>query len=141
MVGPGRDPHAAADRGLNAVSETDIGVLFGTMGELDWLSRELGQRIREVRERASPRLTQEALAQRVGLARTSITNIESGNQQPTIHALWRMADALDVSPCELLPPWPRADARSPSNELPHDVPAGTRAFLERLTENPTRRRA
>lgn len=114
------------------------------MEDLDWLDRELGNRIRAARERTTPRLTQDALAQRAGLARTSITNIETGNQQPTLHALWRIADALGVSPCDLLPPWPRPGKRSNSRGLPADVPQGTRAFLERLEHTaatPTRRRA
>lgn len=113
------------------------------MDDLDWLDCELGKRIRDGRERATPRLTQDVLAQRAGLARTSITNIETGNQQPTLHALWRIADALGMSPCDLLPPWPRPSARPDSSGLPADVPQGTRAFLERL-EHPaataTRRR-
>ncbi len=114
------------------------------MEDLDWLDRELGKRIRAARERAIPRLTQDALAQRAGLARTSITNIETGNQQPTLHALWRIADALEVSACDLLPPWPGPGPgkRSNSRGLPADVPQGTRAFLERLEDaTPTRRRA
>jgi len=111
---------------------------------LDWLDRELGSRIRKARGSSTPRLTQDALAQRARLARTSITNIETGNQQPTLHALWRIADALGVSPCELLPPWSRSGTQPVSGDLPADVPEGTRAFLERLERKSTpstRRRA
>jgi transcriptional regulator with XRE-family HTH domain len=110
--------------------------------DLDWLDGQLGKRIRDARERATPKLTQDALAQRAGLARTSITNIETGNQQPTLHALWRIADALGVSPCDLLPPWPRPGENPNTSELPADVPQGTRAFLEGLEHavTATRRR-
>lgn len=114
------------------------------MDDLDWLDSELGKRIRTARESTTPRLTQNALARRAGLARTSITNIETGNQQPTLHALWRIADALGVSPCELLPSWPPAGTRPGTSILPQDVPQGTRAFLERLERTATkstRRRA
>lgn len=114
------------------------------MEDLDWLARELGRRIRQAREAAIPRLTQDALAQGAGLARTSITNIETGNQQPTLQALWRIADALRVSPCELLPPWPgEQQAVRTNGSLPSDIPQGTRAFLQRLDQQTmaSRRRA
>ncbi len=141
-----REPPACPRSGVAvaAVSVADIRVQYGAVDDLDWLDRELGKRIRVARGRTTPSLTQDALAQRAGLARTSITNIETGNQQPTLHALWRIADALGVSPCDLLPPWPRPGKRSNSRGLPTDVPQGTRAFLERLENTaatPTRRRA
>lgn len=129
--------HCAARRSDRLVSEADIRVRVPTVGDLDWLDRELGKRIRAAREGTTPRLTQDVLAQRSGLARTSITNIETGNQQPTLHALWRIADALDRSPCELLPPWPRSAARPAHASLPTDVPQGTRAFLESLDQKAT----
>lgn len=103
------------------------------MNDEDWLYGAIGRRIREARLQAG--MTQAALGDAVGLARTSMTNIESGNQQPTIHALWRMSDALRVSPCDLLPEWPK---RSSSNvSLPEDVPDATRAVLERLASAPS----
>lgn len=105
------------------------------MTEEDWLYDAIGRRIREARLRAG--MTQAALGDAVGLARTSMTNIESGNQQPTIHALWRMSDALKVSPCDLLPEWPRRSSSTVS--LPKDVPDATRAVLERLAAAPNER--
>ena len=48
-------------------------------------------------------LTQTQLAQRCGLARGSIANIESGNQRPTLHTLWLLADALKVDMSSLIP--------------------------------------
>lgn len=108
------------------------------MEEHDWLYREIGHRIREARLRAS--LTQVELAQKAGLARTSITNIEMGNQQPTVHALWRIADAVQTSPCDLLPGWPNGRGATDSL-LPDDVPAATRAALLRIDAKQTKRRS
>ena len=62
----------------------------------------LGRLIRTRRERM--RLTQGELARRVGMTRTSITNIESGRQKVQLHTLYTIAAALDVSPQALLPP-------------------------------------
>lgn len=108
------------------------------MEDQDWLYREIGRRIREARRRAS--LTQVELAQKAGLARTSITNIEMGNQQPTVHALWRIADAVQTPPCDLLPDWP---GQHPDGDpsLPDDVPAATRAALMRIDAKQTKRRS
>src|SRR5437764_15429219 len=105
------------------------------MDEGEWLYRAVGQSVRDARKRAG--LTQEALARAADLARTSITNIEMGNQQPTLYALWRMADAIGVSPCELLPPWPRATSDPTQAHLPDAVPAATRAALLRISSRPT----
>lgn len=108
------------------------------MEDQDWLYGEIGRRIREARRRAS--LTQVELAQRAGLARTSITNIEMGNQQPTVHALWRIAEALRTPPCDLLPEWTGRFADKDSL-LPDDVPMATRAALLRIDAKQTRRRS
>lgn len=62
--------------------------------------RALGARIRTARRRAS--LTQAALAEQVGLSRTSVTNIESGKQMFPVHTLAALAAALHVSMASLL---------------------------------------
>ena len=48
-------------------------------------------------------LTQKNLAKRVGLSRTSITNIEKGRQRIPLHMLYAFADALGVQPDKLMP--------------------------------------
>ena|ERR1700738_3990094 len=65
------------------------------------LYRELGSKIRQGRERQG--LTQDALAKRVGLSRTSITNIEQGRQTILVHQLVEFARALNVDTAALLP--------------------------------------
>jgi transcriptional regulator with XRE-family HTH domain len=106
----------------------------------DWLYLEVGRRIRSARTKA--RLTQSALADAADLARTSITNIEMGNQQPTLHALWRIADAVQVSPCDLLPPWPSPlSSKASAPPLPDDVPTATRAALLRIATKHASRRS
>jgi transcriptional regulator with XRE-family HTH domain len=101
------------------------------VAEDEWLYAEIGRRIRDARRRAG--LTQAALGTLVGLSRTSVTNIESGNQQPTIHALWRIAGAVDAPACSLLPEGPPADRTA--TYLPTDVPAATRAVLLKLARS------
>lgn len=72
------------------------------------LYRALGRLVRLHRERA--RLTQDELARRVGMTRTSITNIESGRQKIQIDTLYQVARTLEISPDALLP--------SPGEDLP-----------------------
>lgn len=61
----------------------------------------LGQRIKKYRE--ARRMTQEMLAQKVGLGRTSVTNIEKGIQQILAHQSVLFANALGVDLDQLIP--------------------------------------
>ena len=62
---------------------------------------EFGERVRSARLDA--RLTQEDLAQRVGLSRTSVVNIEHGRQGVYLRFLIPLANALECSAVSLLP--------------------------------------
>jgi transcriptional regulator with XRE-family HTH domain len=65
------------------------------------LNRRFGEAVRAQRVRAG--ITQAALAQAIGLERTSVTNIESGIQTVTVPTLVKLCRALRVSPAVLLP--------------------------------------
>ncbi len=54
-------------------------------------------------QRISQELTQQAVAERVGLSRTSITNIELGKQHIPLHMLYELASAVNARPEQLLP--------------------------------------
>jgi transcriptional regulator with XRE-family HTH domain len=54
-------------------------------------------------ERERAKLTQDELAQRVGLTRTSISNIEGGRQKIQVHTLYAIAEALHAPVDTLLP--------------------------------------
>lgn len=58
---------------------------------------------RRIAARRDGRITQEALASKARLTRTSIINIEKGRQQILLHTLVDIASALQVSPVELIP--------------------------------------
>jgi transcriptional regulator with XRE-family HTH domain len=66
----------------------------------------LGTRLKRLREAdrgPDGKLTQGALAREVGLERTSITNIERGNQKVPLHVLYRICEVLQVPVADLLP--------------------------------------
>lgn len=48
-------------------------------------------------------LTQAELANKTGMSRTSIVNIENGKQYPPLHLLWEISYALETKPSEILP--------------------------------------
>ena len=75
-------------------------------------------------------MTQERLGTLVGLSRTSITNIEKGRQHVPLHQLYRIADALDVTPTMLLPPPPTAGVSA----LAQKLPAGTELAISKWAD-------
>ena len=55
---------------------------------------EIGQRIRKIRKAHG--LSQESLAERVGISNTHMSHIETGNTKLSLPVLVALADALDV---------------------------------------------
>jgi DNA-binding XRE family transcriptional regulator len=63
--------------------------------KIEAIYKQIGQRIREERQRAG--VSQEWLAQRIGLTRTSVLNIEHGGRQRVhIHTIAQIAKALNI---------------------------------------------
>ncbi len=75
-------------------------MLFSVVGSEN-LYRLVGERVQRLRKRAD--LTQEGLAARVSMTRTSITNLEKGRQKLPLHQLLHVAEALDVDLKDLIP--------------------------------------
>ena len=64
------------------------------------ISKKLGVNMKKVR--AKKKLSQGALARLLEVDKGYISNIESGNKNPTLAIIQRLADALGVSANELL---------------------------------------
>ena len=64
------------------------------------LARRFGLNVRRVRKEAG--LSQEALADLVGIARSYMSDIEVGRRNPSLSVVERIADALSVPPVSLL---------------------------------------
>ncbi len=67
----------------------------------DLVYREFG--IALAAERRRRHLTQAQLGAKVGLSRTSVTNIECGRQPIQVHQLYQFASILQVDASKLLP--------------------------------------
>lgn len=76
---------------------------------------EIGERIQIARKACD--LSQQELADVVGLTRTSISNIESGKQHLTIHTLFDIAAMLEISVHELLPEYISDEKQQQITEL------------------------
>ncbi len=77
------------------------------------IRRLIGENIRVRREAA--KLSQEALAAKVGVEQSYLSGLESGNRNPTAVTLWHVAVALKIKPGALFDP-PPADLASKSKK-------------------------
>ena len=73
------------------------------MDDVEGLYPAVGRKIRDVRERATPRLSQDKLAKRLGISRASIVNIEAGRQHAPLNLLWKIAELLGTELTTLIP--------------------------------------
>lgn len=64
------------------------------------IHKQLGNRLQSLRKQKG--LTQEALAEEIGLGRSYIAEIESGRRNPSLDSLKIIADGLQVSLSKLL---------------------------------------
>lgn len=63
-----------------------------------WISKHLKER------RTALKLTQQEVAARTELTRTSLANIEAGRQHPPLHIIYQLCEVLDIEPSDMLPP-------------------------------------
>jgi transcriptional regulator with XRE-family HTH domain len=59
------------------------------------------------RERERARLTLSELAKRAGIAKSTLSQLESGHGNPSVETLWALAGALDVPFSRLVDPQPQ----------------------------------
>ena len=91
--------------------------------------RQIGNAIRLARDKKQ--FTQEYVARRVGLSRTSLTNIERGRQKLLLHTFVEIVVALETTPSALLP----SNLQSPAPleaKLTTGLSHKDREFVERV---------
>ncbi len=67
---------------------------------IDFERRAVGTVIRQLR--MERRLSQEVLSGLAGIARSHLAMIEGGSKQPNFETVWRLANALNMRPHELV---------------------------------------
>lgn len=99
-----------------AVDTCSVTGLAGESVETDQIYNLFGARLKAARKAA--KLTQEQLAERVGLSRASIANIEAGRQRIGLHLALELSVAVEVqSIADLLP----IDFMRPDNAAVHQT--------------------
>ena len=100
-----------------------------------------GAKVRSARLAAD--ISQEVLAQRVGLTRSSVANLEAGRQRIALHLFVSIAHALDKDVCELLPEKPKphgsnilANLQDELADSPETAQIFVRGAVARLGTNP-----
>jgi transcriptional regulator with XRE-family HTH domain len=97
------------------------------------LYRHIGALIRSRRRKFRPRWTQEKLANRLGISRASLANIEIGRQTVPVHQLYAFARVFDMGPADFLLPADGADAHEDWDEkLPVDLKPQQKEQIARL---------
>lgn len=73
------------------------------MIDADRLYKLIGKTIHDLRLAKEPKLTQAGLADLLGVKRTSITNIEKGEQRIPLHVLYTLCAKLSVQISDVIP--------------------------------------
>jgi transcriptional regulator with XRE-family HTH domain len=68
---------------------------------MEEVNKAFGELLASLRKEAG--LTQQEFAQKVGMSRSAIANIESGKQGVVLTSIFAFANALSKSPTELIP--------------------------------------
>lgn len=101
-------------------------------GSTERLYGEFGALVMAHRQRLDG-MTQAELGRRIGLSRTSVTNIEQGRQRVSLHQFLNIASALEVAPEALLPHLPRKQVVSRMADLlPEGLPKDLVDWADRL---------
>jgi DNA-binding XRE family transcriptional regulator len=86
---------------LTALTLARPKLYFPLMTDFDEVYRVLGRKVRQTRE--VQRMSQDLLAQHLGISRASMVNIEAGRQRAPLHLLWQIAEVLHCKLIELIP--------------------------------------
>lgn len=97
------------------------------------LYEELGGNIRKRREELG--LTQANLAEKVGLSRSSVTNVERGRQAILLHQFMDFVHALDALPGALLPKHDGRQDRVDGSKK-QKLPADIQRLVDRIKPTP-----
>lgn len=93
----------------------------------------LGRKIKEIRQNIEPKLSQAELASRLGIERTSVTNLESGTQRAPLHLIYRLCAELSVQPQNVFPSLDEiANKEISIGDKTQSIPPKTAMLIDRL---------
>ena len=95
-------------------------------------------RIRELRNAAKPKLSQQALGDRIGVSKMTISDLERGEMELTVNYMRRIAKVLNVSAADLLARDDNPIALDPAElaliERLREASPDARATFDRVTD-------
>lgn len=101
------------------------------MADFDELYAEVGRKLRQAR--VTQGLSQEKLAQQLGISRASVVNVEAGRQRAPLHLLWQFSGALGTDLSLLIP---RREELSPTTRRTPLDPAMVKQIREAANNDP-----
>jgi transcriptional regulator with XRE-family HTH domain len=101
------------------------------MADFDDLYGEVGRKLRQAR--VTQGLSQEKLAQQLGISRASVVNIEAGRQRAPLHLLWQFSESLATDLSLLIP---RREELSPAAKETALAPAMVKQIKEAAANEP-----
>src|SRR5690349_3333650 len=103
----------------------------------DLLYQHIGEQIKRIRQESN--MSQEELANKVGVTRTSITNIERGFQKLPLHLLYNICEVLNVEAISFLPSINDVAGNikfdSQRKEIPPEISPFIESALKKLDKN------
>jgi transcriptional regulator with XRE-family HTH domain len=121
----------ATKSGLFLLTAPTFQFSFLSMADFDELYGEVGRRLRQAR--VTQGLSQERLAQQLGVSRASVVNIEAGRQRAPLHLLWQFSEALGTDLSLLVP---RREELSPTGKETALDPAMVKQIREAANNDP-----
>jgi transcriptional regulator with XRE-family HTH domain len=101
------------------------------MADFNELYAEVGRKLRQAR--LTQGLSQEKLAQQLGISRAYVVNVEAGRQRAPLHLLWQFSEALGTDLSLLIP---RREELSPTAKRTPVDPAMVRQIREAANNDP-----
>ena len=86
------------------------------------LYKDIGSKIRDTRKAKG--FTQQFLADKMNVERTSITNLENGKQRPPLHFIYELCNFLDADICKILP----SNKQQKENQEKIEINSATRSI-------------
>ena len=96
----------------------------------DLIYKIIGGKIKDLRTKHD--LSQEKLAQEIGLLRTSIVNIEAGRQRAPIHILFKISNIFSVELKELIPTCAEVSSLEKPTTLLNELPKKASKIYNKL---------
>lgn len=100
------------------------------------ITEHIGREI--YRRRKFLKITQEELANYIGLSRVQLVNLEKGNNRTTFESLWEICNALSCTVSDLFPPQNKVRRKTVTKTVTRMLPTKVKVIKTILTPKPAK---